>query len=71
MQLARSRQLNLALAVVAIATTVFSTSGPRIAWSQDKQPSPLLEAGHPVDWWFAFKFNAATYPGVPQVTERA
>jgi hypothetical protein len=24
--------------------------------------SPLLAAGHPVNWWFAFKFNGATYP---------
>ncbi len=26
-------------------------------------PTPLLEKDHPVDWWFAFKFNAATFPG--------
>ncbi|MBA8733383.1 deoxyribonuclease II family protein [Chromobacterium violaceum] len=26
-------------------------------------PSPLLDAGHPVNWWFAFKFNAAAFPG--------
>jgi uncharacterized protein YgiM (DUF1202 family) len=25
-------------------------------------PSPLLEAGHPVEWWFAFKFNSASFP---------
>lgn len=24
--------------------------------------SPLLAAGKPVDWWFAFKFNASTFP---------
>ncbi|MCM0019620.1 MAG: hypothetical protein NBV67_06475 [Tagaea sp.] len=24
---------------------------------------PLLKSGAPVDWWFAFKFNASTYPG--------
>jgi len=27
------------------------------------QPRPLLAAGHPVDWWFVFKFNAASFPG--------
>jgi len=27
--------------------------------------SPLLSSGNPVDWWFAFKFNDATYPGDP------
>lgn len=26
-------------------------------------PVPLLGQGHPVDWWFAFKFNADRYPG--------
>ncbi|OGS93188.1 MAG: hypothetical protein A2061_01510 [Gallionellales bacterium GWA2_59_43] len=25
--------------------------------------SPLLAENKPVDWWFAFKFNAATFPG--------
>jgi len=24
-------------------------------------PSPLLEQGKPVDWWFVFKFNAGTF----------
>ncbi|MGB6690744.1 MAG: deoxyribonuclease II family protein [Terracidiphilus sp.] len=31
--------------------------------NQPSQPSPLLEKGHAVDWWFVFKFNAATFPG--------
>jgi hypothetical protein len=26
-------------------------------------PQPLLNASTPVDWWFVFKFNAATGPG--------
>uniref|UniRef100_UPI0018EBE789 deoxyribonuclease II family protein n=1 Tax=Chromobacterium sp. ASV23 TaxID=2795110 RepID=UPI0018EBE789 len=26
-------------------------------------PSPMLDASHPVNWWFAFKFNAASFPG--------
>ena len=25
-------------------------------------PSPLLAKGHSVDWWFAFKFNSASFP---------
>lgn len=25
-------------------------------------PFPLLEKGHPVDWWFVFKLNAAKFP---------
>src|SRR5882724_10331 len=26
-------------------------------------PVPLLAKGHPVDWWFVFKFNSASFPG--------
>jgi hypothetical protein len=26
-------------------------------------PVPLLQKGHPVDWWFVFKFNSAAFPG--------
>jgi len=26
-------------------------------------PIPLLEKGHPVTWWFVFKFNTASFPG--------
>jgi hypothetical protein len=26
-------------------------------------PTPLLKSGEPVDWWFVFKFNAASHPG--------
>jgi Deoxyribonuclease II len=25
-------------------------------------PVPLLAKGHPVDWWFVFKFNSAAFP---------
>ena len=25
-------------------------------------PSPLLDKGKPVDWWFIFKFNSASFP---------
>jgi hypothetical protein len=30
----------------------------------DGAPAPLLESGHTVDWWFAFKFNSASFPVV-------
>jgi len=26
-------------------------------------PAPVLSVGHPVDWWFVFKFNSANFPG--------
>lgn len=28
-----------------------------------ESPVPLLTAGHPVDWWFVFKFNSKSFPG--------
>ena len=31
--------------------------------SAPSAPAPLLSAGHPVDWWFVFKFNSANFPG--------
>jgi deoxyribonuclease II len=34
-------------------------------------PVPLLQKGRPVDWWFVFKFNAATFPGCAQGATRA
>ena len=26
-------------------------------------PTPLLTRGHPVNWWFVFKFNSSVFPG--------
>ena len=37
--------------------------------ASDAAPAPLVSAGKPVDWWFAFKFNAATYPGRPKTAD--
>lgn len=35
-------------------------------------PGPMLSAGHPVDWWFAYKFNSSSFPSTlaPQQTCR-
>ena len=33
------------------------------AWAQSSAPVPLLKSGQPVDWWFVFKFNTATFNG--------
>ncbi|MFI5296367.1 MAG: deoxyribonuclease II family protein [Thermodesulfovibrionales bacterium] len=33
-------------------------------------PSPLLEKGHSVDWWFVFKHNAAAFPGCGEGAQR-
>ncbi len=34
-------------------------------------PTPLLAPGHPVAWWFVFKFNAANFPGCAGSAARA
>ena len=34
---------------------------PTIAGSSGA-PVPLLAKGHPVDWWFVFKFNSSSFP---------
>jgi deoxyribonuclease II len=36
--------------------------GPPGGANAGDAPVPLLEKGHPVDWWFVFKFNAASFP---------
>ena len=33
-------------------------------------PTPLLGAGQGVNWWFVFKFNAASFPGCAGGEER-
>jgi hypothetical protein len=43
--------------VNADTSTPTPTSG-----SAGGSPSPLVAKGHPVDWWFAFKFNSASFP---------
>lgn len=44
---------------VALASVLWAVQvDARIA-----SPAPLLEEGHPVAWWFAFKFNSSTAPG--------
>lgn len=37
--------------------------GGNLAFADETAPVPLLKKGHPVDWWFVFKFNAATFSG--------
>ncbi len=33
-------------------------------------PYPMLQKGHPVDWWFVFKFNASAFPGCGDAAAR-
>jgi hypothetical protein len=41
------------------------------AWAQAGPPVPLLKTGQPVDWWFVFKFNTATFNGCGANVQRA
>ena len=61
-------KVSLALCVVfssvlGLAFPTHIVSGPSSAVAADGAPSPLLTSGQPVDWWFVFKFNAASFPG--------
>src|SRR5436190_23792536 len=61
-------KVSLALCVVfgsvlGLAVPTHIVSGPGSAVAADGAPSPLLTSGQPVDWWFIFKFNVASFPG--------
>jgi hypothetical protein len=49
------------LSIFLMVAICFLLLGPAV-WAADA-PSPLLKAGHPVDWLFVFKLNAKTFPG--------
>ncbi len=55
----------LRAAVVFVCLSVFSRYAGNLGWTwaAGEPPTPLLEKGHPVDWWFVFKFNTASFPG--------
>ena len=43
-----------------LSVTLFCLSGSSA--QPPAAPTPLWQSGQPVDWWFAFKFNAETFP---------
>jgi len=49
------------LSIFLMVAIGFPLLAPAV-WAADA-PSPLLKAGHPVDWLFVFKLNAKTFPG--------
>jgi hypothetical protein len=51
----------LAIAILAVPAGI--QSGKAYAETARAAPVPLLERGRPVDWWFVFKFNSASFPG--------
>src|ERR1700687_1503284 len=38
--------------------------------SSASAPAPLLKKGQPVNWWFVFKFNAASFPACGAAVQR-
>jgi len=58
-------RMSFAFVIVLVLSTVFSGYVYRVghAAPSESAPVPLLSAGHPVDWWFIFKFNSKAFPG--------
>lgn len=52
-------------------TSAFAQDSAKPTATQSSTPAPLLEKGHPVDWWFVFKFNAKSFPGCGENAARA
>jgi hypothetical protein len=52
-------------AIVLVGFGIVSVCPCHIAQAADPTdvPAPLLKKGHPVDWWFVFKFNSSVFPG--------
>jgi hypothetical protein len=48
---------------LALSSTATLSTADGIQTATTTAPSPLLENGHPVDWWFVFKLNSAAFPG--------
>jgi hypothetical protein len=55
----------LPVAVLFVSLALFPSypNGAVQVGASSGAPVPLLEKGHPVDWWFVFKFNSAAFPG--------
>jgi hypothetical protein len=50
------------LAVSLLPFPIMLWSATLLAAPDALAPVPLLQSGQPVDWWFVFKFNAASFP---------
>ena len=55
----RSRVWVVILAILVSVPGIVGTPG----YAAVGGPTPVLEKGKPVDWWFVFKFNAHAFPG--------
>ncbi|GAC1416088.1 MAG: hypothetical protein NVSMB6_18470 [Burkholderiaceae bacterium] len=63
------RQMSASRATLYATGLVFSLWTYREACGTEA-PLPLLSTGHPVDWWFVYKFNAQTFPVCTTEVER-
>jgi hypothetical protein len=62
--------LIVGLSVVAFFVFVSIHNYEYKAFADDVAPVPLLNKNNPVDWWFVFKFNSATFPECVDNAER-
>jgi hypothetical protein len=46
---------------IALFALIYTAAAGQVAAAD--APVPLLAKGHPVEWWFVFKFNASSFPG--------
>ncbi len=69
-QSSNARKSHLLAPRLFLSLTLFLCNGWLAAQSANP-PVPLLKSGQPVDWWFAFKFNAAAFPGCGGGVQRA
>jgi hypothetical protein len=67
----RARRVGLLVALLVLpaivcgpGTALFVGGSGAVGYAEaaGDAPSPLLGAGRPVDWWFTFKFNTASFP---------
>src|SRR5579859_4323078 len=65
------RRSAAAVAGAGLLGGVFGGLSAPAAPSADQAPSPLLASDHPVTWWVAFKFNAASFSTDPSNPDRA
>src|SRR5437764_706268 len=53
--------------LLLLSVAVFAACGG----AEAAGPTPLLEQGKPVDWWFVFKFNSGVFAGCRAPAQRA
>lgn len=57
----RNIRINAEATISKSASKSAPAGGP--AEGAQEIPTPLLTRGHPVNWWFVFKFNSSVFPG--------